>query len=253
MKTFSIVTVCFNSQDTIERTFKSVLNQRYRNFEYIVIDGDSSDDTLKLIVYYKTLFENAGIPFYFISEKDRGIYDAMNKGLARSNNEWIGFLNSDDEYEKDTLYFVNDAIIKNNDCDVIFGDINLIQKDNSVIRASASQHLSSLKNNMTVFHPSLFVLKEKMLAINGFDLSYKLSADWDFIRRIYLTGSNFIYIPKVLSLFQSGGKGSGFKRLHLEERFRIRHAHPSKWAFFYDLKDLFIYLYIKILPSKAKF
>jgi len=108
MKTplISIITVCFNSENTIKDTIESVLNQTYKNIEYLIIDGKSSDETLNIIKSFEEKFNNSKITFKWISEADKGIYDAMNKGLKMANGELIGILNSDDWYELETVKII---------------------------------------------------------------------------------------------------------------------------------------------------
>lgn len=97
----SIVTVSFNSEKTIRQTIESVLNQTYTNIEYNIVDGASTDRTVEIATQYKDDFEAKGIKYIITSEKDKGIYDAMNKGIARSHGEIVGLINSDDWYETD--------------------------------------------------------------------------------------------------------------------------------------------------------
>ncbi len=97
---FSIITVCYNSEKTIERTIKSVLNQTESNYEYIIVDGGSTDKTLDIVKNYEDAFNGR---LKYISEKDNGIYDAMNKGIGMAKGELIGLINSDDYYELDAL------------------------------------------------------------------------------------------------------------------------------------------------------
>ena len=95
---FSIITVCFNSEKTIERTIHSILNQSFLSFEYIIIDGKSEDKTNDIIQQYLPMFENRGIAVKYISEKDNGIFNAMNKGINMAEGVWIAFMNADDSY-----------------------------------------------------------------------------------------------------------------------------------------------------------
>src|SRR5690242_18447201 len=103
----SIVTVCFNSAKTIADTIESVLNQDYKPHEYILVDGASTDRTVQIIKTYEDVFRERGISYLYISEPDRGIYDAMNKGIAMATGELIGIVNSDDWYEKDALNLIS--------------------------------------------------------------------------------------------------------------------------------------------------
>lgn len=108
---FSVVTICYNSAQTIERTIKSVLAQTYTNFEYIIVDGGSTDSTLEIVKKYEPLFAGR---LKWKSEPDHGIYDAMNKGILRSNGDIIGIVNSDDWLDADALLNVYDSFVSNN-------------------------------------------------------------------------------------------------------------------------------------------
>ena len=121
----SIITPSLNSEKTIEQTINSVLNQRYTDFEYIIIDGNSSDHTVDIIKEYISLF---GGRMRYISEKDDGIYDAMNKGIKLARGNVIGIINSDDWYEKDALEKVVN-FFSNNDTDVIDGKMNILTEN----------------------------------------------------------------------------------------------------------------------------
>lgn len=114
---FSIITVCFNSEKTIERTIKSVLGQKFKDFEYLIIDGDSKDRTMEIVRQYEPLFEGK---MKWISEQDHGIYDAMNKGIEMASGELIGIVNSDDYYEQDALEQIAKAYPGGEYC-VIYG------------------------------------------------------------------------------------------------------------------------------------
>ena len=122
---FSIITICYNSGKTVERTLKSVLGQSFKNFEYIIVDGGSNDDTLDIVRKYEPLFQGR---LKWKSEPDKGIYDAMNKGIVRVSGDIIGIVNSDDWLEPDALEKVHNAFIYNN-CDtntLYCGGINYV-------------------------------------------------------------------------------------------------------------------------------
>lgn len=122
---FSIVTASYNSEKTISDTITSVLNLDFKDFEYIIIDGNSSDNTLKIIQSFVPKFEAKGVPYKFISEKDKGIYDAWNKGIQLSSGEWISFLGSDDSYLRNALQLYFDEINKNKAINYISSQVNL--------------------------------------------------------------------------------------------------------------------------------
>lgn len=194
---FSIITVCYNSQNEIEKTILSVINQQQRElFEYIIIDGSSTDKTLEIIESYRKKID------IVISESDTGIYDAMNKGIKKASGEWILFMNSGDSFaDNNVLKQVAQKItIKNIKSDIIYGNVIKLYRDKS-IRFKAEK-LSLLRYRMPFSHQSTFV-KTKILQKELFDTKYKIAADYDFFHKAYLQGYSFCYLDIYISLFDS--------------------------------------------------
>ncbi len=179
----SIVTVCFNSENTIEDTIKSVLNQSYENIEYIIIDGNSTDKTKDIIKKY---INNIDI---FISESDAGIYFAMNKGISAATGEFIGFLNSDDIFASENIIKSIAELILSNQLDVIYGNLQIVKRDNLdfVIRNFLpGKHTDGLcLKGWHPPHPTLYVRRNIMIELNGFDTRYKLQSDIDFMLKLF--------------------------------------------------------------------
>ena len=205
---FSIITICFNSEKTIERTIKSVLAQTYEDYEYIIVDGASKDGTLDIVRKYEPLFEGR---LKWKSEPDTGIYDAMNKGILRSTGDIIGIVNSDDWLELDALDIVA-RFFEENGCnkDALYcGGINYHRTDGSVKRWDAN--LKSFKRQAPLYvmsgirHPAVFVPKQLYKRIGLFDDKMKISADQDFVLRCYLDGVTFLEIKRILSNMSEGG------------------------------------------------
>lgn len=251
----SIITVSYNSQKTIEETFLSVLNQNYRIFEYIVVDGASQDDTLLIIKKYEKIFTKQNISFVYISEKDYGIYDAMNKGIKLAKGDWIGIINSDDFYCLNAFDLIVKEINKYPDSNLIYGNLNIIDNDSKFIsQLKPNLKLDNIKHTMSIFHPTVFISKKTYDSYGLFNLNYKLSADWDLLKRFFLENVKFQYIDFPIANFRKGGAGSGFKTIHLFERFKIRHNKSFEILFiWYDIKDILILLYYKIFPNKPLF
>ena len=205
---FSIITICFNSEKTIERTIKSVLAQTYKDYEYIIVDGASQDGTLDIVKKYEPLFEGR---MQWKSEPDKGIYNAMNKGIERAQGTLIGIVNSDDWLETDALSIVDDVFAKN-DCDensLYCGGINYhgvdgkIKKWNANIRSFKSQvHLYIMSG---IRHPATFVPMHVYEKCGLYNDQMKLSADQDFVLRCYYKCVGFIEIPAILSNMSEGG------------------------------------------------
>ena len=148
---FTIITATFNSEKTLERTIKSVLNQSFNNFEYIIIDGNSTDNTLSIIKQFENEFTSKKICYKFISEKDNGIYDAWNKGLSIAVGEWVSFLGSDDYYLENALEKYETAISKNK-CNYVHSRVNLVNRKGAVLKVLGSKiEKNKFYNHMNIF------------------------------------------------------------------------------------------------------
>lgn len=201
----SIITVVYNNDKTIKSAIESVLTQSYSNIEYVIIDGGSSDKTVNIINEYK---DQIG---YFISEKDKGIYDAMNKGINSATGDIIGILNSDDLYQDSTvIQTVMDHFNGDLNLDIVFGDLVYVKSDNvdKVIRywKSRPYFRKYFEMGNVPPHPSLFVKKNVYAEAGLFNLDYKLAADYEFMLRIFKK-HNFKskYINKVIVKMRLGG------------------------------------------------
>ena len=202
----SIITATFNSGKFIESCIKSILKQNYKKFEIIIIDGLSTDSTIKKIK--KLLDKHNNIKFF--SEKDLGIYHALNKGIEKANGDIIGFVHSDDLlYNKNVLSNIID-VFKNSNIDGVYGDLKYVEKQNTnkVIRYWKSKDFKPnlINKGWTPPHPTLY-LRKKVYEKHGlFDLNYKISSDYDFMTKIFMDNTfNFKYIPKVITKMRVGG------------------------------------------------
>jgi glycosyltransferase involved in cell wall biosynthesis len=201
----SIITVVYNNDKTIEDAIKSVLSQSYSNIDYVIIDGGSSDKTVTIINEYK---EQLG---YFISEKDKGIYDAMNKGIYAAKGDVIGILNSDDLYQDtNVIETVMNQFNQNPSIDVVYGDLVYVKSDNvnKVVRnwKSNSYYNRFFENGNVPPHPSLFVKKSVYEKAGLFNLDFKLAADYEFMLRIFKKHNfNSKYINRVIVKMRLGG------------------------------------------------
>lgn len=205
---FSIITICFNSEKTIERTILSVLAQTYADFEYLIIDGASQDSTLDVVKEYESKFEGR---LRWISEPDKGIYNAMNKGIAMAKGDIIGIVNSDDWLENDALKNIVDCQLKaGNLMDAIYcGWINFHYLDGTIQTMKTNHKMLqswARKYQMAgIRHPAVFVPKNVYNQYGVFDERMKVLADTDFILRLYFRGVSFVYPEKVLSNMSDGG------------------------------------------------
>lgn len=200
----SIITVCYNSEKTIERTIKSVLEQTEPVYEYIIVDGASADGTLGIVKKYESLFEGR---MRIISEPDKGIYDAMNKGIGLALGEVIGIINSDDWYEKDAIETIQGAY-ERTDYSVIYGEMNVWTGNEFVTSFRSHEDL----NEGMINHPTCFVTKKTYEKYGVFDLQYCSVADYDLMLRYKeIPEIKFAPIRKVIANFSSGGMCSSQK------------------------------------------
>ncbi len=193
----SIITVTFNAEDSLEETILSVISQTYKDIEFIIIDGMSTDTTLSIIQKYKDKIANT------ISERDGGIYHAMNKGIALSTGDYLYFLNSGDRlYSSDTIQKVFEIC---QDDDVIYGKTALINKDKSL------KKITSIPNNLThksfvsgmpVSHQSIIIKKS---LIEPYDLNYKYVSDQDYIIKALKKAKKIKNSNLIISKYQLGG------------------------------------------------
>ena len=202
----SVITTTFNSAKSIESCLCSVLNQNYNNIEYLIIDGESKDQTLAILNKFVADFNQIRI----FSEKDKGMYDALNKGINLASGDIIGFIHSDDFLESNDIINQIVSMIKSESLDGVYGDLQYINRNNpqTIIRSwkSLDYHQSLLERGWMPPHPTLFLKKEVYEKHGLFDLSYKISADYDFILRIFKDSElKFGYIPKVITKMRTGG------------------------------------------------
>lgn len=226
---FSIITVAFNSEKTIERTIQSILNQTHKNLEYIIIDGGSTDSTNTIIERYKGHFGNN---LTHISERDKGIYDAMNKGIALSKGKIIGLLNSDDYYFENTLETVFNAYTNTDGDTVISGALIFKSNDGEqLLKTSEKRFLKKTKNYKNgVRHPATFVPKTIYNEVGFFNLNYKIASDAELIYRIYKANFKFKFIEKPLMVMADGGISNSkgiFKQLLYENRLFLKTYCPN--------------------------
>lgn len=233
----TIITVCYNSRSDLEKTLQSVLEQTYDHFEYIVVDGGSSDGTCDLLVEYSEKFKNSDIPFAFVSEPDEGTYDAMNKGALIAKGEWINYMNAGDAfYSSNTLetFFSNEI---SQQCGIIYGDTYQVFDFGSGIAKKEDYE----KDNkvMPFCHQSSFV-KTELVRNYKFNLDYKIIADHDLFYRLYKNHILFQYIKQVVARYNGQYGLSATHPLTLRlEKLKVYNIQ-KKW--FYPLALCWCYL-----------
>lgn len=200
----SVITVCYNSEKTIKRCIDSVLMIKGVDYEYIIIDEASTDKTVDIANSYIDLFHRKRVPFNIVSERDNGIYDAMNKGIELAKGEWVLYINSDDALFDDTglSKMVNDK--RTRQYGIVYGDTEVINKSNSFLQKPKA--LSRLYSGveMPFCHQST-ITKRKLLEKYRFDESYMIIADLEMYLRMYEAKEAFKYMPICISSFSNEG------------------------------------------------
>ncbi|MFH4964293.1 glycosyltransferase family 2 protein [Gaetbulibacter sp. M235] len=230
--TFSIIIPTLNSEKTIENALMSLANQSYTNFEVLIIDGFSKDGTLKLIAPFKS----NGLNINVISEEDKGIYDAMNKGIDKAVGEWLFFMGSDDTlYDQDVLKYVATFITKTKHY-IIYGNAKIVGNTNWANDGDIYAGEFSLEKllNQNICHQAMFYKTQFIRkSIGYFNLSYKKSSDWDFNIRCWAKAT-FDYMDLIVAHFFAGGYSSNIHDASIEtdfvgnvlKYFKISPFHP---------------------------
>ena len=199
----TVITSVYNGEDTIKRTIESVLTQDVKPYEYLIIDGLSSDRTLKIAESYRTAFENAGIIYSIVSEKDSGIYDAFNKGVLLAKGEYIAFLNADDWYTPTALKTVQKTYAEA-PFDFAYGTIQYMGAKGEILKKKS--RLDTFVSSRNWNHPSSFVKRELYLNY-PFDMQFKAYADFDWFLKVRKLPIRIAIFPddEVIAHFQAGG------------------------------------------------
>ena len=216
----SIITIVYNGERYIENTIQSVVIQRYKNIEYIIVDGGSTDNTLSIIKKYE---EHIAI---LISEKDKGISDAFNKGLKLAHGDIIGIINADDWYEADAVERIVTAMADN---DIVYGDLRL-WKDGKVDFILKGDH-RYLRNEMTINHPTVFIRKKCYDQFGLFDSSYKCAMDYDLMLRLMENNCRFAYVSATLANMRWDGLSDKRWLLGCKETLKIKNKYLPRQKF----------------------
>lgn len=207
---FSLITVAYNSSKTISDTIQSVLNQTYNDIEYVIVDGNSTDNTLEIVKSYETEFRGR---MRWICEPDMGLYDAMNKGIKMATGDIVGIINSDDFYHKnDIIKQVADAFIDKN-VQVVFGDVRFVKNEelNKTVRYYSSKWFrpSLFRFGFMPAHPTFFTYKSNFDSFGYYKTDYKIAADYELlIRFLYSRKLLYKYIPVDFMKMRIGGKST---------------------------------------------
>ena len=219
---FSIITVTYNAAKVLEDTIQSIVTQTYKNVEYIIVDGGSTDDTLAIINKYREHIHTV------ISEPDQGLYDAMNKGIKLATGDYLCFLNAGDcLHEDDTLQLMTHSITGTALPDILYGETDIVDSEGHFLykrRLSAPETLTwkSFKKGMLVCHQAFFVRRD---LAEPYDLHYRFSADFDWCIRIMKKAKVLHNTRLTLIDYLNEGMTTQHHKASLKERFRIMAKH----------------------------
>lgn len=207
----SVVTVTFNSGETVRDTIESVLIQEYSNYEYLVIDGGSKDDTVDIIKEYEPKF---GGRMKWISERDKGMYDGINKGIRMATGDVVGIINSDDFYHRTDIFdIINKSFEENKDIKAIYGDVRFVHPDNleKTVRYYSSKHWRPWRFRFGFMpaHPTFFTYKENFEKYGYYQYDYHIAADYELlIRHLYTNKVPAKYVPVDFMKMRTGGRST---------------------------------------------
>lgn len=238
----TIITVVFNGIKQLKETIESVLNQTSQDFEYLIVDGGSTDGSIELIKTYEHQLK------FWISEKDDGIYDAMNKGVKRASGNWVCFLNCGDVFVNHScLDSVSSGLSLHQSPDVLYGDILVYSSDKTPITRIAEDPHNAHK--MYFCHQSAFV-KTTLLRQYPFDLSYPMSADFKFFKICYRLKCRMVHLKQPLVLYDRNGISNTSRNEGIKENIRVVKEMDSGLDKFIFLTRLYFVIYWRIINGK---
>lgn len=234
----SLITATYNSAETLRDTMQSVLDQSFKDIDYIIVDGGSQDGTLDIVKEFEPKFEGR---LRWISERDKGIYDAMNKGVRMAQGDIVGILNSDDFFASDhVLESVHDAFVKNPAIEGVYADVRYVDwhDTSKTVRMFSGKDFKREKlcwGKMPP-HPSFYVKRQCYDRFGLYSLDYPICADYDmFVRMIWIGNIKTLYINDVFVNMRSGGTSSSGIKVHrkiMQERMLCVREHNMPSGFF---------------------
>lgn len=228
----SIITVTYNSEKTLRDTLESVESQTYKNIEYIIVDGGSSDHTIELVNNCSTRVSKC------ISEKDQGIYDALNKGINLATGDVVGFIHSDDILARPDIIELIAREFQHSQADIVYGDLVFVEKENinTIKRYWKSGPFKKYKISLgwAPPHPSFYIKRDLYLDNGFFDLSFRIAADYDQMIRMFRRDNVKVsYIPEVFVKMRLGGESTKIDNAisSTNEIVRVMKKQKIKWQF----------------------
>lgn len=223
----SIITAVYNNESEIGRAIESVLGQTYHDIEYIIVDGGSTDGTMSVVNSYKSRIAT------IISEPDKGIYDALNKGIALATGDVIGFMHSDDMFADATIVAQIAMAYTDSAVDTVYGDLQYVRKEDTsrVVRhwKSSPFELRQLYRGWMPPHPTVYLRRTVYEQYGVFDTSFRIAADYDFMLRIFRDNDrNTVYIPTVFVKMRVGGESNSVKNYIRKWKEDIRALKRNK-------------------------
>lgn len=224
MNKFSIITICLNIEDEIAHTITSVLNQTCTDYEYIIKDGLSQDQTVNIAESFAPAFAEKGISYRVISEADRGIYDAMNQAVHEAQGEWVIFMNVGDRFAEESV--LNQVVQSGclDDADIVYGD-RILHNQKQYCYQKAYP-LEEMQVGLPFCHQSALT-RRIFFENNAYSLKYRICSDYHFYLQLYREGKRFVYLPSPVSIYDVNGISSNWK-LNYQEKIQILEDMPVR-------------------------
>lgn len=235
----SIITVTLNDRDTIEKTIKSVLNQSYKDIEYIIIDGGSTDGALEIINRYKKNLS------YFISEPDKGIYNAMNKGAKKATGDYLYFLNAGDILHNNEV--LKEVVENMENTDMFFGKV-MVVGENNIPNLKGTVSKNKVKLGAKVSQQAVFLKRSVFEKVGGLDEKYKIASDFDLLCKVFDSNYDVKKSDIIICDFDSSGVSSNLEKAYEDTRKVIY----DRYGIFYST-IYFLFTRLKLLAAKLYF
>lgn len=223
MKKFTVITICLNAERDIEKTILSVLHQSSTDFEYIVKDGQSTDQTVAIAESFAPAFAKRGISYSVLTQKDAGIYDAMNQAIQQSQGEWLLFMNAGDRFAMNDVLSLVKMSGYLETAEIVYGDVILEKGEEFQYRKPMP--LKKFYDDMPFCHQSVFT-KRCLFEKNLYSTCYRISSDYEFYLKMYVQKRVFEYIPVAFAIFNLDGFSVNNWELCMRERIRIYQSMP---------------------------